>query len=85
MVGVGGFLREEGSYGRGVVSAPGIHVSVDPPLHGVVGQDAPPFVTSEFICLIIPTTLTVSGSTLTPDQLLNIIRLLATGQFEKNG
>src|SRR5215204_145021 len=75
MVGVGGVLREEGSYGRGVVSAPGVHVSVDPALYGVVGQDAPSFVTSEFSCLIILTTLTVGGSTITPDQLLNILRL----------
>jgi hypothetical protein len=40
-----------------------------------VGQDAPPSVTSEFSCLIILTNLTVSGPTITPDQLLNILRL----------
>src|SRR5215204_3457588 len=66
MIGVGGVLREEGSYGRGVVSAPSVHVSLDPPLHGFVGQDTPPSVTSKFSCLIILTMLTVSGPTVTP-------------------
>src|SRR5829696_1275435 len=42
MVGVGGVLGEEGSYCLGVVSAPGVHVGVEPSLHVVVGQDASP-------------------------------------------
>src|SRR5215203_1465452 len=66
VVGVGGVLREEGSYGRGVVSAPGLHVGVDPPLHGVVGQDAPSSATSEFSCLIALNILTAFGPTVIP-------------------
>src|SRR5215213_1621060 len=42
MVGVGGVLGEEGSYSLGVVSAPGVHVGVEPSLHVVVGQDTSP-------------------------------------------
>src|SRR5215207_812393 len=66
VVGVGGVLREEGSYGRGVVSAPSVHVSVDPPLPGVVGQDGPPSETSEFSCMIDLIILTACGPTVTP-------------------
>src|SRR5215207_2732610 len=66
VVGVGGVLREEGSYGGGVVSAPGVHVGVDPPLHGVVGQEAPPSVTSEFSFLIALIILSAFGPTVTP-------------------
>src|SRR5215212_108178 len=75
VVGVGGVLREEGSYGRGVVSAPGVHVGVDPPLHGVVGQDVPPSATLEFSCLIALIILTASGPTVTPYEQSNILRL----------
>jgi hypothetical protein len=67
-------LGEEGSYGRGIVSAPGVHVGVDPPLHGVVGQDAR-CVTSEFSCLIALIILTAFGTTVIPYQLPNILRL----------
>src|SRR3712207_819145 len=54
VVGVDGVLPEECSYGRGVVGAPGVHVGVEPPLDGVVGQDAPPFAaTSGFGCFLV--------------------------------
>src|SRR5215211_537904 len=75
VVGVGGILREEGSYGRGVVSAPGVHVGVDPPLHGVVGQDAPSSATLDFSYLIALIILTASGLTVTPYELSNILCL----------
>src|SRR5215203_4244515 len=66
VVGVGGVLGEEGSYGRGVVSAPGVHVGVDPPLHVVMSQDTPPSATSESCCSIARTIPSGSGPTITP-------------------
>src|SRR5829696_6939247 len=74
VVSVGGVLGEEGSYGRGVVSAPGVHVGVAPPLHSVVGQDAPPSATSECSRLIAVLVHTACGPTVSPFQLPNILR-----------
>src|SRR3712207_6760335 len=66
VVGVGGVLCEECSYGRGVVSTPGVHVGVEPQLHGVVIQDAPPSATSVISRLVALIILAAPGPPLPP-------------------